>query len=269
MVNVVVVSIPLWFSLNIVIAYSKLGKWYGFPSHYGSRSTNCPPERNVRPRSVSIPLWFSLNLLKIGLVVEVEIVSIPLWFSLNNHGCESAEGGNTCFHPTMVLAQPDGSSTATPQNTTFPSHYGSRSTDDRTRNHVLQAWFPSHYGSRSTIPLFKESPEDVLFPSHYGSRSTIMQLHLATVYTVSIPLWFSLNAHTSPSTAATGRVSIPLWFSLNDSRLHDREGRHVFPSHYGSRSTLETPSFTYLFSVFPSHYGSRSTKNLLVCIYVH
>ena len=55
-------------------------------------------------------------------------------------------------------------------------------------------------------------------------------------------------------------VSIPLWFSLNTKLLFFSGARIGFPSHYGSRSTLGRRVAALSGSVFPSHYGSRSEE---------
>jgi len=76
------VSIPLWFSLN------KNGK------------------KNLNAcLVVSIPLWFSLNRM-LDYITKVDPdVSIPLWFSLNP-AAPNRPAYSACFHPTMVLTQP-------------------------------------------------------------------------------------------------------------------------------------------------------------------
>ncbi len=102
--HVAVVSIPLWFSLNLTQGGDENADAESFPSHYGSRSTCEDITRKTHEIAVSIPLWFSLN-----------------------GGDKMAEKKITSFHPTMVLAQP-GSIADTVRADTFPSHYGSRST---------------------------------------------------------------------------------------------------------------------------------------------
>jgi len=76
------------------------------------------------------------------------------------------------FHPTLVLAQRDRRSPHLGPEIQFPSHIGSRSTQNCFTGNICICKFPSHIGSRST---FEEADR-----GREGGH-------------VSIPHWFSLN----------------------------------------------------------------------------
>ncbi len=99
------VSIPLWFSLNLVDDVTDVMPAESF------HPTMVLAQRggSYKPRSsqvVSIPLWFSLN-------SKLEDSDLDLTPFPSHYGSRSTErvhrayGGDSCFHPTMVLAQRD------------------------------------------------------------------------------------------------------------------------------------------------------------------
>jgi len=90
------VSIPLWFSLNVSIRIDP-ELYKEFPSHYGSRST-----KNEQVIARVLPE-----------------VSIPLWFSLNPLLKASLQFAHFRFHPTMVLAQLEAALYFLPKSTSF------------------------------------------------------------------------------------------------------------------------------------------------------
>ena len=190
-----VVSIPLWFSLNS-------GKGNNFSVVF----------------NVSIPLWFSLNPIK-EVCYENEKCSFHPTMVLAQPLC-SAFGAPifSGFHTTMVLAQRDSGIIFTGTHEGFHPTMVLAQRGDLMASHKISYVFPSHYGSRSTWTpsytyLFR------LFPSHYGSRSTRSFSILTARKPVSIPLWFSLNACQVQCRGKCHRVSIPLWFSLNQENL--------------------------------------------------
>ena len=102
--------------------------------------------------------------------------------------------GVYCFHPTMVLAQHSVVEGVPEPENKFPSHYGSRST---------QEWAGgSSRRVRVSIPLWF---------SLNKSKDHVWSIQGK----VSIPLWFSLNSLSTPFSLSSIPVSIPLWFSLN------------------------------------------------------
>jgi len=144
------VSIPHWFSLNeakkfYLFCLEKFPSHIGsrstvldeegfhpsdtFPSHIGSRSTRERESKHFHYFSVSIPHWFSLNGISYNHVVLVG-VSIPHWFSLNDAEAWVETHNLYRFHPTLVLAQLYSSTQARVAIVPFPSHIGSRSTEN-------------------------------------------------------------------------------------------------------------------------------------------
>jgi len=148
------------------------------------------------------------------------------------------ESTRRCFHPTMVLAQPIRLSSPYPPRSTFPSHYGSRSTKLNSEKKISSSSF------HPTMVLAQ--PEDqaprrpsLQFPSHYGSRST--------------------RGANSPAQDSALRFH-PTLVLAQLERL-ERLGyiEFGFPSHIGSRSTKIYPNGFKPTLKFPSHIGSRST----------
>jgi len=143
----VIVSIPLWFSLNLdgnIDVYDTLL----FPSHYGSRSTIYLLRRLL----ITMRFHPTMVLAQRGIVC----------FCL---------GVLVCFHPTMVLAQRKLREFCPADIILFPSHYGSRSTNQPNRKRFGYIRFhPTMVLAQHNLLTYFYNI--FVFPSHYGSRST-------------------------------------------------------------------------------------------------
>jgi len=165
----------------------------------------------------------------------------------------------------------------------FPSHIGSRSTQERWHRAELLLRFPSHIGSRSTsmkciavvdsdhvsIPHWfslnmaadGHSLQNIAFPSHIGSRSTKniircmnQQMRFHPTLVLAQPLKrFSASIRQScfhPTLVLAQRVFFCI--SIFDS--------HVSIPHWFSLNGARIKTLPLLQLKFPSHIGSRSTN---------
>ena len=122
--------------------------------------------------------------------------------------------------------------------------------------------FPSHIGSRSTLDEVMERGWREKFPSHIGSRSTNRVRRSTTSFScVSIPHWFSLNSRRRVQQTSLACFHPTLVLAQPSISKKDAEA-WVFPSHIGSRSTLDEVMERGWREKFPSHIGSRSTNRV-------
>ena len=126
--------------------------------------------------------------------------------------------------------------------------------------------FPSHYGSRSTkLPVLDTDVfVDRFHPTMVLAQQTgrtVIGLHVAVV---SIPLWFSLNSAPRRLRRRTGcfHPTLVLAQLVHEEEFFDTDGK--FPSHIGSRSTVNGSVELIAGPKFPSHIGSRSTETLFI-----
>ena len=252
-----VVSIPLWFSRNLVettaldtrpsfhttMVLTQPSKRQGslqggcrFPYHYGSHAT-LYAWVYVWRFAVSIPLWFSRNQQRFP--VELPLLRFHTTMVLTQQRTSKLNSSELfCFHTTMVLTQLDRQYPRGTQHTVSIPLWFSRNVVRDSDGRIVGVSF------HTTMVLTQHNPRTEIyierrFPYHYGSHATFRERdnHHGGRH-VSIPLWFSRNLteaikqikpvrfHTTMvltqrewvrSFRDSWRVSIPLWFSRNES----------------------------------------------------
>ena len=128
----------------------------------------------------------------------------------------SVLSGVQCFHPTMVLAQPSRSpgNTPGPGRVSIPLWFSLNSASEYVliwqEAVSIPLWFSLNGQYTNTIINFHT------FPSHYGSRSTFGYLLQLLINLFMFPSHYGSRStqprHKQPTSCL---VSIPLWFSLN------------------------------------------------------
>jgi len=162
-----VVSIPLWFDSNRKVI-DAVSSWHWFQFHSGSIQTKWFPSNITDPG-----FGFNSTLVRfkpnsrsacpLGLSV-----SIPLWFDSNR----------------MKMLEMFA-------NVKFQFHSGSIQTQIVIFAHMIESTFQFHSGSIQTAHDWIDRGGMCRFQFHSGSIQTVSSsIFLATVESVSIPLWF-------------------------------------------------------------------------------
>jgi len=154
------------------------------------------------------------------------------------------------FHPTMVLAQREYKDRpGAIQRVSIPLWFSLNQKRASHSESLAGSFHPTMVLAQPSSQGFS-AIRPLPFPSHYGSRSTLFSRLLCNSPTsVSIPLWFSLNSKPPCTFFQNPQVSIPLWFSLNEGCGICGEDGLMFPSHYGSRSTILAPALEPLATI--------------------
>jgi len=230
------VSIPHWFSLNTLKKCQCLPKPSVSIPHWFSLNLILSHCQSSRLAVVSIPHWFSLNVRNTKIIASTHYVSIPHWFSLNMPSSPLRYLAVSCFHPTLVLAQP------APENC---------------KNDGIGRFHPTLVLAQpSYVYLFRLSGK---FPSHIGSRSTVNSTCWHMAGNVSFHPTLVLAQPTFSTAFRLLRLRFHPTLVLAQPRSSSVISCHSlpFPSHIGSRSTWRSASLRQvMFKVSIPHWFS-------------
>ncbi len=186
------------------------------------------------------------------------------------------------FHPTMVLAQPRcfpilGASTS------FPSHYGSRSTKGNSYCTIYNTicFHPTMVLAQLILYCIKYCSAIRFHPTMVlAQRGMVMKIqrlrnrfHPTMVLAQRKCFQSCVQTNMFPSHYGSRSTLGELDYQACEGCFHPTMvlaqldipalnvvGQNLFPSHYGSRSTIEAGNRAAHNVAFPSHYGSRSTR---------
>jgi len=218
------VSIPLWFSRNMVRAQGWRPFHCPFPYHYGSYKSRPP---------LTVPDHGPVHRKDQRSDPEQELFRMTNWVGSYNLKSWLLRGSPSWRSQPCVPGWFSGHCVRRWSSAHhFPGWSSRHSVLPKAAIHTTMVLTQRQKTYRGVIRVYA-------FPYHYGSHATKERF----VYTEK------------------GDVSIPLWFSRNrPSRTHRWPKPAPFPYHYGSHATEIYVNDGNPNSEFPYHYGSHATS---------